>query len=54
MAVAINKVWSMDFMGNALANGSKFRTFDVIDDFNREGLGIEVGLSLASARGYER
>jgi len=46
----INQVWSMDFMSDSLANGHALRTFNVIDDYNREGLGIEVGLSLPSAR----
>ena len=46
----INQVWSMDFMSDSLANGSKFRTFNVMDDYNREGLAIEVGLSLPSKR----
>ena len=46
----INEVWSMDFMHDALADGRSFRTFNVIDDFNREALGIEVDLSLPSAR----
>jgi putative transposase len=46
----INEVWSMDFMHDALSDGRSFRTFNVIDDFNREGLGIEVDLSLPSAR----
>ena len=45
-----NEVWSMDFMHDALSDGRSFRTFNVIDDFNREGLGIEVDLSLPSAR----
>ena len=47
---AINQVWSMDFMADALENGAKFRTFNVMDDYNREGLTIEVGLSLPSLR----
>ena len=46
----INEVWSMDFMHDALSDGRSFRTFNVIDDFNREGLGIEVDLSLPAAR----
>ena len=33
-----------------LSSGRKFRTFNVLDDFNREGLGIEVDVSLPSAR----
>ncbi len=45
-----NDVWSMDFMADQLACGRSFRTFNVLDDFNREGLGIEVDLSLPSGR----
>jgi len=46
----INQVWSMDFMHDQLADGRSFRLFNVLDDFNREGLGIEVDLFLPSAR----
>jgi transposase InsO family protein len=35
---------------DALANGSAFRTFNVLDDYNRDGLGIEVDLGLPAAR----
>jgi len=45
-----NTVWSMDFMHDKLSDDRSFRTFNVIDDFNREGLGIEVDFSLPSAR----
>jgi len=37
-------------MHDALSDGRTFRAFNVIDDFNREGLGIEVDLSLPTAR----
>lgn len=47
---AINQVWSMDFMHDQLADGRSIRLFNVIDDFNREGLEIEVGFSLPSER----
>lgn len=47
---AANQVWSMDFMHDQLQDGRSFRLFNVIDDFNREGLGIEVDFSLPSER----
>ena len=47
---AINQIWSMDFMHDQLQDGRSFRLFNVIDDFNREALGIEVDLSLPSER----
>lgn len=47
---SINHVWSMDFMHDQLSGGRSFRLFNVLDDFNREGLGIEVDLSLPSIR----
>ena len=46
----VNQVWSMDFMSDTLSNGRSIRTFNVIDDYNREALTIEVDLSLPSAR----
>jgi putative transposase len=45
-----NDRWSMDFVSDALACGRKFRTFNVIDNFTRECLGIEVDFSLPGAR----
>lgn len=46
----MNQVWSMDFMHDQLYDGRSFRLFNVIDDFNRESLGIEVDFSLPSER----
>lgn len=46
----VNVVWSMDFMHDQLSDGRCIRLFNVIDDFNREGLGIEVDFSLPSER----
>ncbi len=37
-------------MSDQLRDGRHFRTFNVMDDYNREGLGIEVDLSLPSSR----
>jgi putative transposase len=45
-----NEVWSIDFMSDALVDGRKFRVLNVIDDFNRESLAIEVDTSLPSRR----
>jgi putative transposase len=45
-----NQVWSADFMSDALYCGRRFRTFNVLDDFNRECLAIEIDTSLTSQR----
>ena len=37
-------------MSDALGNGRRIRTFNVIDDYNREGLAVEVATSLPSLR----
>jgi len=47
---APNQVWSMDFMHDQLSDGRTFRLFNVLDDFNREGLGIEADFSLPAVR----
>jgi len=47
---APNWSWSVDFMSDALSSGGSFRTFNVIDDFNREALWIEVDTSLPAGR----
>ena len=38
--------WSIDFMSDSSRNQRRFRTFNVIDDFNREALGIDMVVSL--------
>jgi len=46
----INECWSLDFMSDALINGRRIRTANVIDDCNRGALGILVSFSLTSKR----
>jgi len=45
-----NISWSMDFMSDSLVSGRRFRTLNIIDDFNRECLDIEIDMSLPSER----
>lgn len=45
-----DQTWSLDFMSDSLADGRTFRTLNVIDDFNREALWIEVDTSLPAER----
>ncbi|MEB3736106.1 IS3 family transposase [Halopseudomonas pachastrellae] len=47
---AINHCWSMDFMHDQLADGRSFRLFNLIDDFNREALTMDIDLSLPAER----
>jgi putative transposase len=46
----MNQCWSIDFMSDSLFCGRRFRTFNVVDDYNREALAIEVDRSLPSVR----
>lgn len=47
---AKNICWSLDYMSDQIVTGKQCRTANVIDDFNREALGINVSFSLPSAR----
>ena len=40
--LSYNICWSMDFMSDTLAHGHRYRTFNVIDDYNREILTIDI------------
>jgi len=45
-----NERWSLDFMADTLADGRTFRTLNIVDDFTREAIAIEVGRSIPGAR----
>ncbi|QJB32312.1 IS3 family transposase [Chitinophaga oryzae] len=45
-----NITWSMDFMHDTLSNGVTFRSFNIIDDYNREALNITIDTNLTSKR----
>ena len=45
-----NITWSMDFMSDTLQNGVSYRSLNIIDDFNREGLSLVMDKSLGSHR----
>jgi putative transposase len=45
-----NEIWSADFMADALWSGRRFRTFNVLEDFNREALRIEIDTNLPARR----
>ncbi|MDZ0183562.1 IS3 family transposase [Klebsiella quasipneumoniae] len=47
---AMNQSWSIDFMHDALVCGRRFRTFNVVDDYNREALAIEIDLNIPAQR----
>lgn len=47
---ALNQSGSIYFMHNALVCGRRFRNFNVVDDFNREALAIEIDLNIPAPR----
>lgn len=49
----INQTWSMDFMHDALVSGRKVKVLNIIDDYNREALAIDVGSSITGQRVVE-
>jgi putative transposase len=38
----------MNFMIDSVVSGGRFRTFNVIDDYSREALALEINTSLSS------
>ena len=47
---AVNQRWSIDFQHDVTAKGQRFRTLNMVDDFSRESLIIEVDTSLTGER----
>lgn len=47
---AANERWSLDFMQDCLADGRRIRLLNIVDDYTRECLKIEVDTSLGGAR----
>ena len=45
-----NQRWSMDFVSDALSDGRKFRSLNIVDDYNRECVAVEVDTSISGAR----
>ena len=45
-----NDIWSLDFMHDQMSDGQSYRLLNIIDDYKREGLAMEVGLSLPASR----
>jgi putative transposase len=46
----INVSWSMDFITDSLVDGTRFRILNIIDDYNRESLAVEIDTSLPALR----
>lgn len=47
---AVNERWSVDFVADQLANGRRFRVFNVVDDFSRECVLQVVDFSIGGLR----
>lgn len=45
-----NQRWSLDFVSDQLADGRRFRVLNIVDDFTRECLAVEVDTSLTGQR----
>ena len=45
-----NTVWAADFMSDTLYGGRRFRTLNILDEGVREGLAIEIDMSLLAER----
>lgn len=46
LVTAMNQIWSIDFVADALFDGRRLHALTVVDNFTRESLAIDVGQSL--------
>jgi len=49
-AMRPNERWSLDFVQDTLSTGRRIRTLNIVDDFTREALAIEVDTSISGPR----
>jgi putative transposase len=49
-----NHTWSVDFMSDSLYSGRRFRTLNILDDYNREALYVEVSNSIPAYHVIEK
>jgi putative transposase len=50
VVTAPNERWSLDFVHDTLQSGRRIRALNVVDDFTREALAIEVDTSISGSR----
>lgn len=43
-----NQEWALDFMSDALADGRRIRTLNIVDHYNRQCMGINIGFNMPS------
>jgi putative transposase len=51
--INMNLTWSMDFMHDAISSGRKVKVLNIIDDYNREALAIDIASSITGYRVVE-
>jgi len=51
--IRANVEWAMDFMSDSLANGKKFRTLNIVDQYNRKCLEIAISHSFPARKVVE-
>jgi putative transposase len=52
--IRMNERWSMDFMSDELEDGRALRVLNIVDDYTRECVGMEIDRSLPADRVIDR